>query len=56
MENLTPLQQRAHQLREDLKTAEDEKQQKQLLMLEAEARELMNEFSTSFSIMLSISA
>ncbi len=52
MENLTPLQHCAQQLREDLKRSEEEKRQKDKLGLEG--RELINKFASSFSSLFSL--
>lgn len=54
MENLTPLQHCAHELRETLKRAEEENQKSQLDKLEKEGRELINKFASSFSSLFSL--
>jgi hypothetical protein len=54
MENLTPLQQRAQQLREDNKRAESDNYKKQQEKLVVENRELLNRFSSSFSTLYSL--
>jgi hypothetical protein len=54
MENVTPLQQRAQQLREDYKWAESDKYKKQQEKLDVENKELLNRFSSSFSTLYSL--
>jgi hypothetical protein len=54
MENLTPLQHCAQELREGFKRAEEEKQKKQQDKLDIEGRELVNKFATSFSTLYSL--
>jgi hypothetical protein len=48
MENMTPLQQKAQQLREVSKRVEAEKQQKFQDKLDAEGKELISKFANSF--------
>jgi hypothetical protein len=54
MNNLTPLQHCAQQLREEFARAEKEKQRMQLDKLESEARDLVNKFANSFSSLYSL--
>lgn len=54
MENLTPLQHCAQELREDFKRMEEEKQKKQHDKFEIEARKLVNNFASSFSTLYSL--
>jgi hypothetical protein len=54
MENLTPLQHFAHELRESFRRDEQDKQKRQLDKLEIEGKELINKFASSFSSLFSL--
>lgn len=54
MENLTPLQQRANQLREEFTRLEADTQKQRQDKIELESRDLINKFSASFSTLYSL--
>lgn len=54
MENLTPIQHFAHELRESFKREEQEKQRRQINKLEIEEKELIIKFAGSFSSLFSL--